>query len=185
MLVSAQSVELPGQLGAGSYVGPFTLKLFQSAGQIHECRWFITSGKDQACVSQKTRKRDEPEKPFVKLRPAYSVKLVFSYIVKGIKLKITAKFRDSEHLRFEDTKRLISAEKFRDFRETGPGPVCWPKFCWSRIVTWWVAIWEYLEESGWCLCLRSLRQFMAWVLVRRSQLVSCGFTAGTPVFPTH
>ena len=132
MLVSAHSVELPGQLGAGSYVGLFTLKLFQSAGQIHECRSFITSGKDQACVSQKTQKRNEPEKPFL---PAYSVKLVFSYVVKGIKLKITVKFRDSEHLRFEDTKRIISAEKFQDFRETGPGPVCWPKLCWSGIVT--------------------------------------------------
>jgi len=29
-----------------------------------------------------------PEKPFVKLRPAYSVKLVFSYVVNGIKIKI-------------------------------------------------------------------------------------------------
>ena len=27
------------------------------------------------------------EKPFVKLQPTYSVKLVFSYVVKGIKLK--------------------------------------------------------------------------------------------------
>ena len=31
-----------------------------------------------------------PEKPLVKLRPTYSVKLVFSYVVKGIKIKITA-----------------------------------------------------------------------------------------------
>ena len=51
-----------------------------------------------------------PEKPFVKLRPAYSVKLVFSYVVKGIKVKITAKFRDTGHLRFEDTKRTMSPE---------------------------------------------------------------------------
>ena len=41
-----------------------------------------------------------------KLRPAYSVKLVFSYVVKGIKIKITAKFRASRRLRFEDTKRV-------------------------------------------------------------------------------
>ena len=34
-------------------------------------------------------------------------------------MKITAKFRDMEHLRFEDTKRIMSPEKFRDFRETG------------------------------------------------------------------
>ena len=61
-----------------------------------------------------------PEKPFLKLRPAYFVKLVFSYVVKGIKIKITAKFRHTEHLRFEDTKRIMSPEQFRDFRETGP-----------------------------------------------------------------
>ena len=35
-------------------------------------------------------------------------------------MKITAKFRETEHLRFEDTKRIMSTEKFRDFRETGP-----------------------------------------------------------------
>ena len=53
-----------------------------------------------ACFSQKTRKLYGPEKPLVKLRPAYSIKLVFFYV----KIKITAKFRDTEHLRFEDTK---------------------------------------------------------------------------------
>ena len=70
-----------------------------------------TSG--QACVSQKTRKLYGPEKPFVKLRPAYFVKLVFSYVAKGIKIEITAKFRDTEHLHFEDTKGIMSPEKFR------------------------------------------------------------------------
>ena len=35
-------------------------------------------------------------------------------------MKITAKFRDTEHLCFEDTKRIMLPEKFRDFRETGP-----------------------------------------------------------------
>ena len=74
------------------------------------------------CVSQKTRKLYGPEKPFVKLRPAYSVKLVFLYVVNGIKIKMTAKFRDTEHLRFEDTKRIMSPGKFRVFRETGPRP---------------------------------------------------------------
>ena len=74
----------------------------------------------QACVTQKTRKLYAPEKLFVKLRPAYSVKLVFSHVVKGIKIKIAAKFRDAEHLHFEDTKRIKSPEKLRDFRETGP-----------------------------------------------------------------
>ena len=55
-----------------------------------------------------------------KLRPAYSVKLVLSYVVKGIKVKITAKFRDREHFRFEDTKRIMSPGEFGVFRETGP-----------------------------------------------------------------
>ena len=61
-------------------------------------------------VSRKSRKLFGSEKPFVKLRPAYSVKLVFSYVVKGIKIKIIAKFRASRRLRFEDTKRYMSPE---------------------------------------------------------------------------
>ena len=64
----------------------------------------------QEPVSRKSRKLFGPEKPFVKLRPAYSVKLVFSYVVNGIKIKITAKFRSSRRLRFEDTKRIMSPE---------------------------------------------------------------------------
>ena len=61
---------------------------------------------DQGPVSRKSRKLFGPEKPFVKLWPTYSVKLVFSYVVKGIKIKIkvTASFRASIRLRFEDTK---------------------------------------------------------------------------------
>ena len=73
-----------------------------------------------ACVSQKTRKFNGPEKAFVKLRLAYSVKLVFLYVVKGIKVKIAAKFHVTEHFRFEDRKRIMSSGKFRVFRETGP-----------------------------------------------------------------
>ena len=65
---------------------------------------------DQGPVSRKSRELFGPEKPFVKLRPAFSVKLVFSYVVKGIKIKITAKFRASRRLRFEDTKRIMSPE---------------------------------------------------------------------------
>ena len=38
---------------------------------------------------------------------AYSVKLPLSYVVNGIKIKITAKFRASRHLGFKDTKRII------------------------------------------------------------------------------
>ena len=61
-------------------------------------------------VSRKSRKLFGPEKPFVKPRPAYSVKPVFSYVVNGIKIKITAKFRASRRLSFEDTKRIMSPE---------------------------------------------------------------------------
>ena len=70
-------------------------------------------------LSSKSRKL---EKPFVKLRPAYSVKLFFSYVVKGIEVKIAAKSRASRRLRFKNTKIIKSPEKFRDFRETGPRP---------------------------------------------------------------
>ena len=54
------------------------------------------------------------------------MKLVFSYVVKGIKIKITAKFRASRRLRFDDTRYKENyvtrnvPEKVRDFRETGP-----------------------------------------------------------------
>ena len=43
------------------------------------------------------------EKPFLKLRAVHSLELVFSYVVKGIKIKITANFRASKHLWFDDT----------------------------------------------------------------------------------
>ena len=74
----------------------------------------------QGPVSRKSPRLFGPEKPFVKLRPAHSVKLIFSYVVKGVKIKITAKFHVTGHLHFEDTKIIMSPEKFRDFRETGP-----------------------------------------------------------------
>ena len=75
--------------------------------------------------SRKSRKVSGPEKPFIKLRPTYSVKLVFSYVVKGIKIKMTAKFRASRRLRFEDTKRIMSPEmrpkSFGTFEKRAPG----------------------------------------------------------------
>ena len=81
---------------------------------------------DLGLVSRKSRKLFEPEKPFVKLRPAYSAKLVFSYVVMGIKIKITAKFRAFRRLRFEDTKRIMSPEmhpkSFGTFEKQAPGP---------------------------------------------------------------
>ena len=77
-------------------------------------------------ISRKSPKLFGPEKPFVKLRPAYSVKLVFSYVVKGIKIKITAKSSASVRLRFEDTKRIMSPEmrpkSFGTFEKQAHGP---------------------------------------------------------------
>ena len=75
-------------------------------------------------VSRKSRKLFGPEKPFVNLRLAYSMKLVFSFVVKGIKIKITAKFRSSRRFRFEDTTRIMSPEmwpkSFRTFKKGAP-----------------------------------------------------------------
>ena len=60
----------------------------------------------------------------VKLRPAYSVRLVFSYVVKGIKIKITEKFHASRRLSFEDTKRILSPQmrpkSFGTFEKQAP-----------------------------------------------------------------
>ena len=69
---------------------------------------------------------ESPEKPFVKLGPAYSVKLVFSYVLKGIQIKITAKFRASRRLRFNlKTQRELSPEmrpkSFGTFEKQAPG----------------------------------------------------------------
>ena len=72
--------------------------------------WDRTSTKGQGPVSRKFRELFGPEKPVVKLRPAYFVKLFFSYVVKGIKVKLSAKFRASRGLRFKDTKRIVSPE---------------------------------------------------------------------------
>ena len=77
-------------------------------------------------VSRKSRKLFGSEKPSVKLQPACSVKLVFSHDVKGKKSKITVKFRVLERFRFQDTKRIMSPEKFREFRETGPWCIAFP-----------------------------------------------------------
>ena len=76
-------------------------------------------------VSRKSRELFGPEKPILKLRPAYSVKLVFWNVVKGIKVKITAKYRASRRLRFEDTKKIMSPEirpkSFGTFEKQAPG----------------------------------------------------------------
>ena len=77
-------------------------------------------------VSRKSRKLFGSEDTFVKLRPVYSVTLVFSYVVKGIKIKTTVKFCASRRPRFEDTKRIMSPEmrpkSFGTFETQAPGP---------------------------------------------------------------
>ena len=86
----------------------------------------------QGPVSRTSRELFGPENPFIKVRSAYTVKLVFSCVVKGIKAKITAKFRASRRLRFEDTKRIMSPEIRRNVsglsrnRPQGPG-ACFSK----------------------------------------------------------
>ena len=87
-----------------------------------------------------------------RLLPAYSVKLVFSYVVKGIKIKITAKSRALRSLRFEDRKRTMLPEmhpkSFGTFEKRAPG-ACFSKVprtfqarkasCQTRICLVWKA----------------------------------------------
>ena len=47
---------------------------------------------DPGALFSKVPKTFRARKAIRKLRPAYSVKLVFSFVVKGIKIKMTAKF---------------------------------------------------------------------------------------------
>ena len=79
-------------------------------------------------ISRKSRRLLGHEKPFLKLLLAHSVKLVFSYVVKGRKIKITAKFRALRSLRFEDTKRTMSPEmrpkSFGTFEKRAAGLRC-------------------------------------------------------------
>ena len=62
-----------------------------------------------------------------KFATCYSVKLVFSYVVEGIKINITAKFRASKRLHFEDTKRIMSPDlrpkSFGTFEKQAPAVV--------------------------------------------------------------
>ena len=66
--------------------------------------------------------------PFLKLRPAYPVKLLFWYVVWGIKIKITAKSWASRRLGFEDTKRIMLPEmrpkSCGTFEKRAPGLSC-------------------------------------------------------------
>ena len=74
----------------------------------------------QGPVSRNSRELFGPEKPFVKLQPAYSVKLIFSHVVKGIKIKMMAKFRASFWRYKENYVTRNTPENFQDFQETGP-----------------------------------------------------------------
>ena len=79
--------------------------------------------KNLGSAPRKTRTLFGPVKPFVKLRPAYSVRLIFSYVLKGIKVKITAKSAALRRLRFEDTKKImspgLSPKRFGTFEKRG------------------------------------------------------------------
>ena len=75
---------------------------------------------DVGPISRKSQKLIGPENPFLKLQPGYCVKLVFSCVVKGIKIKITVKFCASRRLGVEDIKRIMSPEKSRDFARNRP-----------------------------------------------------------------
>ena len=77
----------------------------------------------QGPVSPKFQKFCGPEKSFVKFRTAQSVKLVFLQLVKGIRIKITVKFRASRRLRFEDAKKIVTRnapEKSSGLWRNGP-----------------------------------------------------------------
>ena len=75
---------------------------------------------EQGPVSRKSRKRFGSEKPLVKLRTAYSVKLVFSYVIKGTQIKVSCR-ETSSFWRYKENYVTPNApEHFRGFRETGP-----------------------------------------------------------------
>ena len=78
----------------------------------------------QGPFSRKSRKVFGSEKPFVKLRPAYSIKLVFVICCKENKKWNNCKVSCLEAPSFWRYKENLvprnAPEKFRDFRETGP-----------------------------------------------------------------
>ena len=81
---------------------------------------------NQGPVSRKSRKLFGSEKPFVNLRPAYSIKLVFVICCKENKNWNNCKVSCLEAPSFwrykENYITRNTPEKFRDFRETGPRP---------------------------------------------------------------
>ena len=106
----------------------------------------MSENSDLRPVSRKSRELFGPEKPVVKLRPAHSVKLVFSYVVKGIKIKITAKFRASRRLRVEDTKRIMSPEirpkSFGTFEKQAPDRINEEKYLCGTLVQFFDVVFQ-------------------------------------------
>mgnify|MGYP006896133506 CR=1 FL=1 len=100
------------------------LRLWQMENNTPPLRYWITCNHDQmnsgSASQMKRRTRgaflespedfSDPKSHSLRLRHSHSVKLVFSYVVKAITIKIGAKFRASRRLAFEDTKRTMSPE---------------------------------------------------------------------------
>ena len=101
------------KVGAWGFLGCLT-PLLQGSTIVR--LWFYLGA-----LFSKTPKTFRARKDIRNTRPALSVKPVFSYVIKGIKIKITAKLR----LRFEDTKRITSPEmcpkSFGTFEKRAPG----------------------------------------------------------------
>ena len=101
------------------------------------------------------------EEPFIKLPPVYSVKLVFPYVVKGIKNNLTVKFRASRRLRFKDTKRICHPKCARKSSENVGTLRNWPqgrgiRRC-KRNVCY---ILESMKQLKACMCCESRRVFV-------------------------
>ena len=79
---------------------------------------------------------ESPEKPFVKPRPALSAKLVFLYVVKEIKIKVTPKFRASRRMRLEDTKRIMSPKMCPKSFEKRASGLSYSKGCPDSTIHW-------------------------------------------------
>ena len=124
-------------------------------------------------VSRKSRELFGFEKPFVKLRPGCSVKLIFSHVVKGIRIKITAKFRASRRLRFEDTKRIMLLEirpkSFGAFENQAPDLFYFTRAVVARTsrVTWF-EFFVLLTES---LCNESFNPLVEYSFLSKTYLL--------------
>ena len=66
-----------------------------------------------------------PEKPYIKLQPAHSIKLVFSEVVKGIKIKITANFHASRLYLLNIQGTCCHPKSFGIFVKWGPDHFRW------------------------------------------------------------